>query len=102
MRDADWERLLRRIQTGRCTPFLGAGVGFGALPLGGAIAREWADRYEYPLDDRDDLARVAQFVAVIEDPIWPKEEIRVFFEERPSSQGKTSRTVCSPNCRSRS
>jgi len=80
LRDADWERLLRRIESGRCTPFLGAGIGFGALPLGGAIAREWADRYDYPLDDRDDLARVAQFVAVVEDPIWPKEEIRVFFD----------------------
>jgi hypothetical protein len=76
----DWERLLRRIKSGRCTPFLGAGVGFGALPLGGTIAREWADRYDYPLDDPDDLARVAQYIAVVEDPIWPKEEIRVFFD----------------------
>ncbi|HEX2062539.1 MAG TPA: SIR2 family protein [Thermoanaerobaculia bacterium] len=47
--------------------------------MGAAIAREWADRYEYPLPDRDDLARVSQFVAVLEDPMWPKEEISTFF-----------------------
>lgn len=80
MTPGDWERLLRRIKSGRCTPFLGAGVGVGALPLGAAIAREWAQRYDYPLKDSDDLARVAQYVAVVEDPMWPKEEIRGFFE----------------------
>jgi SIR2-like domain len=63
----------------RCTPFLGAGVGADVLPLGGTIAAEWAQRYDYPLKDRDDLARVAQFVAVVEDPMWPKEDIRSFF-----------------------
>jgi SIR2-like domain len=79
VKDTEWKRLLRRIESGRCTPFLGAGVSADVLPLGGTIAREWADRYEYPLWDRDDLARVAQFVAVVEDPMWPKEEIRTFF-----------------------
>jgi SIR2-like protein len=80
--DKEWERLLRRIELGKCTPFLGAGLGAGVLPLGGTIARTWADRYDYPLHarDRDDLARVAQFVAVVEDRMWPKEDIRTFFD----------------------
>ena len=54
MNDKEWGRLLRRIELGKCTPFLGAGVGSEVLPLGGTIAREWAERYEYPLGDRDD------------------------------------------------
>ena len=88
MTPGDWERLLRRIKSGRCTPFLGAGVGVGALPLGAAIAREWAQRYDYPLKDSDDLARVAQYVAVVEDPMWPKEEIRGFFEGKRAALGR--------------
>jgi hypothetical protein len=38
--DRDWEILLRRIQDGKCTPFLGAGVNDKVLPLGSEIARK--------------------------------------------------------------
>jgi hypothetical protein len=82
VKEADWNRVLRRIASGRCTPFLGAGVGAGVLALGGEIAREWARLYDYPFPDSDNLARVAQFVAVEQDPMWPKEEIHSFFEGR--------------------
>jgi SIR2-like domain len=79
--DRDWEILLRRIQDGKCTPFLGAGVNYGVLPLGSEIAQKWADDFQYPLEDRYDLARVAQFLAVIHrDPMLPKEEILKWFE----------------------
>ncbi|HEV7669475.1 MAG TPA: SIR2 family protein [Thermoanaerobaculia bacterium] len=72
--DIDWEILLRRIRKGRCTPFLGAGACYGSVPLGGEVAREWARDYGYPLDDRGDLARVAQFmVTEKDDKMWPKE-----------------------------
>jgi hypothetical protein len=37
--DRDWEILLRRIHDGKCTPFLGAGINHGVLPLGSEIAR---------------------------------------------------------------
>lgn len=76
LEEKDWDLLLRRIKNGKCTPFLGAGACFGALPLGGDIARKWAQDYQYPLDDRHDLARVAQFLAVqLGDSIVPKEMI---------------------------
>lgn len=71
---AQWEALLRRIDTGNCTPFLGAGVNAGILPTGGKIARKWAQDNDYPLDDPADLARVAQFLA-IDDPMAPKDKI---------------------------
>jgi hypothetical protein len=43
------------------------------LPLGATSAREWAKRHEYPLKDRDNLVRVAQYLAVKNDPVYPKE-----------------------------
>lgn len=73
--ERDWERLLTRIVDGKCTPFLGAGASAGTLPLGAEIARRWAAEEGYPLDDEWDLARVAQFLGVNGDSMWPKEKI---------------------------
>jgi SIR2-like domain len=72
---SEWQRLLARILDGKCTPFLGAGACVGTLPLGGDVARRWAEEEGYPLEDESDLARVAQFVSVNGDPMWPKEKI---------------------------
>jgi hypothetical protein len=74
LQEADWNRLLRRIQSGKCTPFLGAGACYGALPLGADVAEELAQRYSYPFPDRD-LVRVAQYAAVQSDPNAPKEDV---------------------------
>lgn len=74
--DDDWELLLGRVRAGNCTPFLGAGISVGTLPLGSDIARKWSAEYGYPLDDLNDLARVAQFLAIRRaDAMFPKEEI---------------------------
>lgn len=82
LEDKDWNLLLRRIRAGKCTPFLGAGTCYGVLPLGSHIAQEWAEVHHYPLEDCRDLARVAQFLAVQRDPMFPKEEIlERFFED---------------------
>jgi hypothetical protein len=76
MRDPDWRLLLARIEDGLCTPFLGAGAVVPALPLGADIARRWAAEHEYPLDDADDLARVAQYLSVYQDDaMYPKDLI---------------------------
>ena len=73
--DRDWSILLRRIKAGKCTPFLGAGACYGVLPLGSKIAQELAVEYEYPMSDCEDLAKVAQFVAVETDGLTPKEVV---------------------------
>jgi hypothetical protein len=74
MTEEDWRLLLRRINKGACTPFLGAGSCAGCLPVGADIAKEWAGEHGYPLEDDDDLARVAQFIGVhSEDAMYPKE-----------------------------
>ena len=74
LQEADWKRLLRRIQSGKCTPLLGAGACYGALPLGADVAEELVKRYEYPFPDRD-LIRVAQYVAIQSDANTPKEDV---------------------------
>jgi len=71
--DRDWENLLKKIGGGKCVPFLGAGACYGALPLGGDIAREWAEKFHYPMADTGDLVRVSQFLAVEYDLTFPKE-----------------------------
>jgi hypothetical protein len=74
--DRDWKSLLRRIRDGKCTPFLGAGAAAGCLPVARDIAQQWAAEYDYPLaDGDDDLARVAQFIAVEVDDMAPKEDL---------------------------
>lgn len=77
----DWELLIDRIRIGRCTPFLGAGACFDVLPLGSDIARDWAQRYDFPLDNYLDLPSVAQFLALQRDPMFPKDKIVGMFED---------------------
>ncbi|HMN28930.1 MAG TPA: CHAT domain-containing protein, partial [Caldilineaceae bacterium] len=55
-----WPFLLENINRGQCTPFLGPQVLTGLLPDRAAIAAKLAEKYSYPLADREDLARVAQ------------------------------------------
>jgi SIR2-like domain len=77
LNDNDWKRLLERISDGKCTPFLGAGACFGTLPLGRDIAQNWAKEKNFPFSEEEskDLMRVAQFLAIDEDPMYPKERI---------------------------
>lgn len=75
LNDSDWNLLLKRIKDGKCTPFLGAGACYPLLPLGSDIAKRWAESNKYPLNDSCDLVRVAQFLAVMIDPMFPKEEM---------------------------
>ena len=73
LEETDWELLLRRIRAGKCTPFLGAGADYGVLPLGSEIAQGWAKKFGYPLGDDENLARVATYLAVKHDAMYPKD-----------------------------
>ena len=75
MEDENWRTLLSRIRVGKCTPFLGAGASYAVLPLGGEIAQEWADNERYPLIDRRDLTKVAQYLSVKFDKMEPKDRM---------------------------
>src|SRR5260370_41399263 len=80
-RGSDWKLLLPRIKEGRCTPFLGAGASFPALPLGGGLAEQWSSEHSYPLADRTDLPRVAQYLAVHYDSMIPKDRLAESYKE---------------------
>lgn len=73
LEEGEWEALVRRIRAGRCTPFLGAGASAHVLPTGAQLADRWANTVHYPLPERGDLARVAQYMAITRDEFEPKE-----------------------------
>jgi hypothetical protein len=76
LREADWEDLLKAIKKRQCTPFIGAGASVPWLPLGSEIAREWAKKYGYPLEDSSQLARVTQFMGIDRGwEMYPKNEL---------------------------
>jgi hypothetical protein len=83
MSDADWELLLERIKDRSCTPFLGAGACYGVIPLGAEIAKQWAEEHSYPLEDSHDLAKVAQYIAVTRDYMYPKFKIQKQLQKIP-------------------
>jgi hypothetical protein len=73
--ESEWTILIERIKGKKCTPFLGAGASYGFLPLGAEIARDWSKEYDFPLEDSSNLITVAQYVALITDPMFPKDKI---------------------------
>ena len=75
--DSQWDTLIRRLKTERCTPFLGAGASAPQLPLGGEVAQRWTEGQSYPFTNIDDLPGVAQWMAVrAEDHLMPKLQIQ--------------------------
>jgi hypothetical protein len=56
-----WTRLIERIDLNMCIPFLGPRINAGILPSADTIAARLADDCGYPLGDRQNLSRVAQF-----------------------------------------
>jgi hypothetical protein len=62
--DLFWPFLLEALDRGWCTPFLGPRVNAGLLPDAETLAERLADRYGYPLQERRDLAHVAQFIGI--------------------------------------
>ena len=61
--DRFWDELLQKIAFSQCVPVLGPGVHEGLLDSASAVAEVLAEKADYPLADRSDLARVAQFLS---------------------------------------
>jgi len=80
LNERDWRTLVSLIARKKCTPFIGAGASVPVLPLGSQLARRWAEEYDYPLADKGDLARVAQFLAIDQYEMFPKDLIEQEFQ----------------------
>src|SRR5262245_48477093 len=78
-----WSGLLQNIADGECTPFIGPEACFRSLPGVANTAYDWAQQFDYPLDDAHDLARVAQFLAVRHSPMAPKEMLHAAYKGFP-------------------
>jgi SIR2-like domain len=73
--EADWARLVAQLNRGDCTPFLGAGA-CDVLPTASELGSRWAAQYDYPFVDREDLAKVMQYAAIMEgDSVYLKEKV---------------------------
>ena len=76
MDETAWETLVESIVAGSCTPFLGAGVALPQLPSGGALARDLAHEFDYPLKDAENLPRVSQYLATSRQPDFARRAVR--------------------------
>lgn len=62
--DIDWYFITEQIQRKRFTPIVSDKVVSDSLFGDASVLRAWADEINYPLADRDNLTRVAQFLSV--------------------------------------
>jgi hypothetical protein len=78
-----WPAVLRSIRQGRCTPILGPGLLESLLGSSRDLARRWAETYGFPMapHHRDDLAQVAQYLAVNQDPEFPRSELADYLHQ---------------------
>ncbi len=72
-----WPAVISNIEKGRFTPILGPGLTETVIGSLRDLARSWASRYGFPMapEDRDDLPHVAQYLAVNQQPMFPKDEL---------------------------
>jgi hypothetical protein len=90
--DAHYKTVVKAFSDGRVVPFLGSGVNLcgrpaGAqwqsqhyLPSGAELAEYLADNFGYPAPNRQDLIRVAEYVAIMNGvgPLY--ENLRILFD----------------------
>ncbi len=85
--DTSWKVLLQRIGEQGVTPFIGAGI--SPHPKAAEIAQDWADEHNYPeILDPTDLARVAQYLSIDVDGMWPKHLLVKRFSATPAPDFK--------------
>jgi hypothetical protein len=70
-----WTALIRNIKQGKCLPIIGPRVHGRWLPTREEISRAWADQHGYPFSGKDDLARVAQYMASNGGEDYPRDEL---------------------------
>jgi hypothetical protein len=81
--EIDWKTIIRRIRGGNCTPIISYRVTRQHFSDNEAVVRAWADEIGYPLADRHNLTRVAQYASYTgRDALVAKEEYLDFLKQR--------------------
>ena len=83
-----WSGLIKNIERGKCTPLIGPRAHSQWLPQPADIARDWAEEHGYPFKDREDLARVAQYIVSSQGEEFAREDLldttmRLFIDRLP-------------------
>lgn len=78
--DMTFRALINSIREGVCTPVLGSGVAEGIIPSREEFAASWADQWLMPivLQNRADLAKVAQYLSVRTAPRQTQTEVGLY------------------------
>ena len=73
-----WDAVVNLIQDNMCVPVLGPSLVEAVFGSTRDIARQWAERYEFPLAprNRDDLSQVAQYLTYRKDKYFAITELR--------------------------
>jgi hypothetical protein len=79
--DSDWEEILHSIDEQGCTPFIGAGACSDWIPQASKVSSQMAIKYEYPLDEFEELDRVSQYVAIDRGDMVPKNHVVRWLKE---------------------
>jgi hypothetical protein len=89
----DWRTIIRRIKTGKCTPIISYRVSSRHFSDDEAVVQDWADQVDYPLADRHNLTRVAQYASLTSrDPLAAKEEYLDFLKQRLLDQARDAQS----------
>lgn len=75
LREEDWKVLISRINEKKCTPILGTGMRSKILSLRSKIAQDWTQEEGYPLEDSNNLARVARFLSLKYDAEYTRRKL---------------------------
>lgn len=91
----NWQLILDWLPVGKVVPIIGPEINQGLLPSPAEITERWAkefnyEKYNYPLNDRNDLPRVAQFVETINASKFPHRRLLNIFKNDLLSQERVS------------
>jgi len=76
--DSDpWESIVGNLNAAACTPILGPAMNEALFGSRAELASIWGEMYRYPMSGREteDLSRIAQYLAVTRQGVFPRREL---------------------------
>lgn len=84
----DWEMMIEQINDGGCTPLIGNHLA-GQVVFGESnIVETWAKQADFPLQERRNLTRVAQYISFSSSQLGAKQRYLKFLKEQALAQAK--------------